>query len=185
MKQVLHKAIPRGSAFLVARKRALSSPAIFQTASLSSTQHSISKWDVVRQCSRGSDSDRRWQEQDAKDDEKLQVPRNVVDNKKKNACLNLEMRQSVGGGRILRGSTLERKQLTNGSTPRGFLQLEAHAVQSAARAQEAEEEVERFVRNMVRTAVIAEDAFSEVPLQPKRLRLRKNRPGISSLEYDS
>ena len=63
--------------------------------------------------------------------------------------------------------------------------MDACVVQSAARAQEAEEEVERFVRNMARTAVIAEDAFSEVPLQPKRLRLRKNRPGISSLEYDS
>ena len=58
-------------------------------------------------------------------------------------------------------------------------------MQSAARAQEAEEEVERFVRNMARTAVIAEDAFSDYHLQPKRLRLRKNRPGISSLEYDS
>ena len=51
--------------------------------------------------------------------------------------------------------------------------------------QEAGEEVERFVRNMARTAVKAADAFSGVPLQPKRLRLRKNRPGISSLEYDS
>ena len=165
MKQVLHKAISLESAFLVARKRALSSPAIFQTASLSSAQHSISKWDVVRQSSRGSDSNRRWQ--DAKYDEMLQVLRIIVDRKQKNACLNQEKRQSVGGGRILRGSTLERKQLTNGSTPRGFWQLDACVVQSAARAQEAEEEVERFVRNMARTAVIAEDAFSEVPLQPK------------------
>ena len=43
LEQVLHKAILRGSAFLVARKRALSSPASFQTASLSSAQHSIVK----------------------------------------------------------------------------------------------------------------------------------------------
>ena len=41
-------------------------------------------------------------------------------------------------------------------------------MQSAARAQEAEEEVERFVRNMARTAVIAEDAFTGVPLQPQK-----------------
>ena len=60
VKQVLHKAISLESAFLAARKRALSSPAIFQTASLSSAQHSISKWDAVRQSSRGSDSNRRW-----------------------------------------------------------------------------------------------------------------------------
>ena len=112
MKQVLHKAISRGSAFLVARKRALSSPAIFQTASLSSAQHSMSKWDDVRWSSRGSDSNRRLQEQDAKDDEKLQVPRNIVDHKQKNACLNLEKRQSVGGGRILRGR-VRFKEATN------------------------------------------------------------------------
>ena len=43
-------------------------------------------------------------------------------------------------------------------------------MQSAARAQEAEKEVERIVRNMARTAVVAADAFSGVPLQPKRLR---------------
>ena len=51
--------------------------------------------------------------------------------------------------------------------------------------QEAEEEVERFVRNMARTAVIAEDAFSGVPLQPKRVRLYKNWRGNPLLEYDS
>ena len=38
MEEVLHKAISRESAFLVARKRALSSPVIFQTASLSSVE---------------------------------------------------------------------------------------------------------------------------------------------------
>ena len=40
-------------------------------------------------------------------------------------------------------------------------------MQSAARAQEAEEEVERFVRNMARTAVIAEGAFSDYPCSQK------------------
>ena len=58
-------------------------------------------------------------------------------------------------------------------------------MQSAARAHEAEEEVERFVRNLARTAVTAEDAFSDVPLQPKRLRLYKYWRGNPSLEYDS
>ena len=58
-------------------------------------------------------------------------------------------------------------------------------MQSAARAHEAEEEVERFVRNMARTAVIAEDAVSDVPLQPKRVRLYKNWRGNKLLESDS
>ena len=72
----------------------------------------MSKWDDVRWSSRGSDSNRRLQEQDANDDEKLQVPRNIVDHKQKNACLNLEKRQSVGGGRILRGR-VRFKEATN------------------------------------------------------------------------
>ena len=185
MKQVLHKAISRGSAFLVARKRALSSPAIFQTASLSSAQHSISKWDAVRQSSRGSDSNRRLQEQDAKDDEKLQVLRIIVDHKQKDACLNLEMRQRVGGGRILRGRVRFKEATNTEEHAERVLAIGGTCCAKCCATQEAEEEVERFVRNMARTAVIAADAFSGVLLQPKRLRLRKNRPGISSLEYDS
>ena len=59
-------------------------------------------------------------------------------------------------------------------------------MQSAAReAQEAEEEVERIVSNMARTAVIAADAFSGVPLQPKRVRLYKKRQGSLLLAPDS
>ena len=57
-------------------------------------------------------------------------------------------------------------------------------MQSAAReAQEAEDEVERIVRNMARTAVIAADAFTGVPLQPKRVRLYEKWQG-NLLESD-
>ena len=142
----------------MARKSASSS--LHFNRFLSCAKHSLSKWDAVRWTSRGSDSNRRWQEQhqrreeDAKDMEKLQVFRHgwSINTKR---CY-----KSRKEGRRRRRTHIVREYSWHvGTSPEGAGYQGTCCAISYATLRTRRKQVKRAARNMARTAVIAAGAF--------------------------